>query len=82
MLKVQDSPVWADDPAIQYAIQYSDELSTKPRCGLSGFCDIMGICKDSILVFRCWLFPIRTDSPTGTNPRPSIQLLAEDDRPI
>ena len=25
MLKVQDSPVWADDPAIKYAIQYSDE---------------------------------------------------------
>jgi hypothetical protein len=25
MLKVQDSPVWADDPVIKYAIQYSDE---------------------------------------------------------
>lgn len=25
MLKVQDSPAWADDPEIKYAIQYSDE---------------------------------------------------------
>lgn len=25
MLKVQDSPVWADDPVIKYAIQYSNE---------------------------------------------------------